>query len=334
LTLSPSEWDQRLVAAGGHLLQSWAWGDLKSRFGWRACRIAAGGGLVQLLLRQLPLGFTIAYVPKGPVISWSNPGQNQALLAAIHQAAWQQRAIFLKLEPDVGDDRPQPIVTAARTFLAEAGFRAAAPVQPGASQVINIEGTPADILQAMKQKTRYNIRLAERKGVTVRHGSQVDLATFYALAQVTSLRDGFAIHSQAYYRQAYDLFAPERCALLLAEYEGQALAALLVFRLGSRAYYLYGASSDRQRNLMPTYLLQWAAINWAKAQGCTRYDLWGIPEAEPQTLEAEFMRRNDGLWGVYRFKRGFAGQVVRSIGAFDYVYRPLLYRLYRRWLQL
>ena len=102
----------------------------------------------------------------------------------------------------------------------------------------------------------------------------------------------------------------------------------MAFRQGQDAYYFYGASSNEYRNLMATYLIQWAAIRWAKSQGCTRYDLWGIPDADLTTLEAEFQQRRDGLWGVYRFKRGFGGQVVQSIGAYDYVYSPLLYQLY------
>ena len=102
----------------------------------------------------------------------------------------------------------------------------------------------------------------------------------------------------------------------------------MAFRHEQDAYYFYGASSDQHRNLMPSYLTQWAAICWAKNQGCIRYDLWGIPDADLATLEAEFQQRRDGLWGVYRFKRGFGGQVVQSIGAYDYVYNPLLYQLY------
>ena len=189
----------------------------------------------------------------------------------------------------------------------------------------------------MKQKTRYNIRLAQRKGVTIREGGIDDLAIFYELSQITAARDGFGIHTLAYYEAAYRFFAPDGCALLIAEIQAESkgqpepLAALMVFRQGETAYYLYGASSNRHRNLMPAYLLQWAAIEWAKRQGCGRYDLWGIPDAEPAVLEAEFTNRHDGLWGVYRFKRGFGGQVVRSLGAFDYVYRPALYRAYRWW---
>ena len=103
----------------------------------------------------------------------------------------------------------------------------------------------------------------------------------------------------------------------------------MVFRHGPDAYYLYGASSNEERNRMPAYGLQWAAMQWARRQGCTRYDLWGIPDADAERLEAEFMERSDGLWGVYRFKRGFGGDIVRSIGAFDYVYNAPLYQMYR-----
>jgi lipid II:glycine glycyltransferase (peptidoglycan interpeptide bridge formation enzyme) len=163
----------------------------------------------------------------------------------------------------------------------------------------------------------------------VRQGGEADLPTFYTLSQLTAARDGFGTHSLAYYRAAFDLFGPEQVALLLAEFEGEALAGLMVFCQGQDAYYFYGASSNNQRHLMPAYLLQWAAMRWAKARGCTRYDLWGIPHAPTATLEAEFEQRSDGLWGVYRFKRGFGGAVVHSPGAFDFVYHPLLYRLYR-----
>ena len=114
----------------------------------------------------------------------------------------------------------------------------------------------------------------------------------------------------------------------MAEFEGEPIAGLMVFRRGEKAYYFYGASSNQHRNLMATYLIQWEAIRWAKGQGCTSYDLWGIPEADPATLEAEFQQRQDGLWGVYRFKRGFGGQVIQTIGAYDYGYNRLLYRLY------
>jgi len=129
----------------------------------------------------------------------------------------------------------------------------------------------------------------------------------------------------------YRLFVPQGIGrLLLAEYEGKLIAGVMVFAWGDKAWYMYGASSDAHRDRMPNYLLQWQAMLWAKSRGCRTYDLWGIPDEDEETLEAHFLERHDGLWGVYRFKRGFGGRVLRYVGAWDQVYRPVLYWLYRR----
>jgi lipid II:glycine glycyltransferase (peptidoglycan interpeptide bridge formation enzyme) len=328
------------------LLQSWAWGELKSRFGWTAQRVCVGDAAAQILFRQLPLGFTLAYVPKGPLIDWTDLAQCRALLATLHVEAQKHRAIFLKVEPDLWSpefslDSSQTKARspnfsldseqakAASNFLTEASFISADTIQPRTTLVVDLNGDEDTILGAMKQKSRYNVRLAEKKGVTVRQGSAADVVTFFKLALVTAQRDGFGVHSLDYYQAAYDLFASDRCTLLIAEFQGEPLAALMAFCQGRQAYYFYGASANEHRHLMASYLIQWAAIRWAKRQGCTRYDLWGIPDADPTTLEAEFEQRQDGLWGVYRFKRGFGGQWMQSLGAFDYVYNPLLYQLYK-----
>ncbi len=317
-------WDQFITRRHGHLLQTEAWGELKSRFGWIPHRLRLGDAAAQILFRRLPLGFTVAYIPKGPVIDWNNPPQRQKLLAAIHAEAQKRRAVFLKVEPDVDLSNVETL-----QHLKGMGFTPADTIQPQTSLVLDISGDEESILAAMKQKTRYNIRLAGKKGVSVREGRADEVKIFYDLSQITAQRDGFGVHSLAYYQSAYRLFAPDRCALLLAEFEGEPLSAVMVFRQGAAAYYFYGASSNRHRNRMPNYLVQWAAIQWAKQQGCTRYDLWGIPDAAPETLEAEFKNRSDGLWGVYRFKRGFGGRYAQSVGAFDFVYNLLLYRLYK-----
>lgn len=329
---SPGVWDTHISHHHGHLLQSWAWGDLKNRFGWTARRVCLGDAAAQILFRRLPLGFSIAYIPKGPVVDWTKSDLCHALFSTLHAEAKKHRAVFLKVEPDLAlesahSGSASPL--AAVNFLTGAGFTFANTIQPRTTLVVDISGNETAILAAMKQKTRYNIRLAEKKGVTVRQGSAADLTVFYHLALVTARRDGFGVHSPDYYQAAYELFAPDRCALLIAEFEGEPLAALMAFRQGQAAYYFYGASANEQRHLMAAYLIQWAAIRWAKSQGCTRYDLWGIPNADLATLEAEFEQRHDGLWGVYRFKRGFGGQWARSIGAFDYVYNPLFYQLYK-----
>ncbi|MFN2302914.1 MAG: lipid II:glycine glycyltransferase FemX, partial [Anaerolineales bacterium] len=118
-----------------------------------------------------------------------------------------------------------------------------------------------------------------------------------------------------------------------AEFEGRPLAALMVFALGERAWYIYGASNNEERNRMPTYLLQWEAMRWAKNVGCKVYDLWGVPDYPEDQLEDSFLERSDGLWGVYRFKRGFGGEICRTIGAWDRIYRKNLYKLYQLWTQ-
>ena len=130
---------------------------------------------------------------------------------------------------------------------------------------------------------------------------------------------------------AYEIFSPTGdVVLLLAEYEGKPLAGVMIFKCGKQASYLYGASNSEERNRMPTYAIQWAAIQWSKAQGCTSYDMWGLPDADAEELEAQFKEKSDGLWGVYRFKRGFNGKVARTVGCADKVYNDLVYRLYKR----
>jgi len=319
-------WDERIAAApGGHLLQSWAWGELKARFGWQVRRVAAGSACAQVLFRPLPAGLgTIAYVPKGPAADLGDRVALESLLDAIAPLARQLRAICLKVEPNV-EDNPETVA-----HLRALGFRPSPQtVQPRRTIVLDLAAEPEAILARMKSKTRYNIRLAGRRGVTVRPGGADDLSAFYRLMEITARRDGFGIHSRAYYEAVYHLFiAPGQGRLLLAEYEGRLLAGLIVLAFGGTAIYMYGASSDAHRNRMPTYLLQWEAIRWAKERGCRTYDLWGVPDEEEATLEAEFTRRRDGLWGVYRFKRGFGGRLVRSVGAWDRVYAPLRYRLY------
>jgi len=318
-------WDQLIKAAGGHILQSWAWGELKARFGWRVQRFAVDGACAQVLYRRLPAGLgTLAYLPKGPLVDYDNLSSFPALLDSIRPAVQQQGALCLKIEPDQED------ASSLAERLQAHGFRPSPQaIQPRRTLLVDLDAKPEVLLERMKQKTRYNIRLAERKGVTVRHGDEADLPAFYHLMAVTAQRDGFGIHTQAYYETAHRLFVPAgQGCLLLAEYEGRLLAGLAAFAFGDVACYMYGASSDEHRELMPTYLLQWEAMLWAKVQGCHVYDLWGVPDEDEGTLEAGFTQRSDGLWGVYRFKRGFGGRLVRTIGAWDLIYSPLRYRLY------
>ena len=153
---------------------------------------------------------------------------------------------------------------------------------------------------------------------------------FYDLLQGTSGRAAFGIHIKEYYQKAFQMFNPQgACAIFMGEFQGMPLASIMVFQLGERSWYFFGASSDHHRQLMPTYLIQWEAMRWAKERGCRSYDLWGVPDEELNHLEEGFTSRSDGLWGVYRFKRGFGGQLLRASGPWDRIYNPPLYALYK-----
>jgi peptidoglycan pentaglycine glycine transferase (the first glycine) len=321
MIVSLSDWNQFLSAhPNAHLLQTGEWGELKSAFGWKPIRIVNGNCGAQILYRELPLGLTIGYIPK------ANP--DLSLWEEIDAIRKQNRAIFLKLEPDHWEDDEQGSESPNTKFELRISPHN---IQPPRTIILDIRGSEEEILARMKQKTRYNIRLAEKKGVTVRAWSNIE--SFHKMMLLTGERDGFGVHSLEYYKRAYELLHPrQRGELLVAEYNGQPLAALFVARNGNRAYYLYGASTDAERSRMPTYWLQWEAIKWAKARGSEEYDLWGVPDEEAAILEANFETRHDGLWGVYRFKRGFGGQLKRAVQAIDRIYNPLLYWAYLRFV--
>jgi lipid II:glycine glycyltransferase (peptidoglycan interpeptide bridge formation enzyme) len=321
-------------------MQTEEWGDLKSRFGWSTERIILRGpseGIVsgaQILFRRLPFGLgTLAYIPKGPLLDWQSVSHVTQTLDALDQAARARGAIVLSMEPHLPDRREHT------ERLTQVGLiPGVASIQPRSTLLVDLRPDENAILGAMKGKTRYNIRLSARKGVMVRQGSHSDIDSFNELMAVTGERSRFGVRSPAYYRTAFEVFSRnEQVGLFLAEYRGEPLAGLMVFTLGHTAWYFFGASSDALRNLMAPYAVQWAAMRWAKARGCTVYDLWGVPDENTQTLESQFTARSDGLWGVYRFKRGFGGRLARAVGAWDRIIHPLRYRLYcwaLRWRRL
>ncbi len=302
-----------------HILQDGRWGNLKSGFGWEVERVICGESGAQILFRKIPLGFSIAYIPKGPIGEISDN-----LVIEVDEICKTHRAIFLKIEPfEWESDQMQ-------SGFARSGFDYSSSIQPRRTVIIDLTQTEDELLAGMKQKTRYNIRLAEKKEITIRESK--DFTAFHKMALVTGQRDRFGIHSLEYYQTMMELFEQNGDArLLMALYEGTPIAGIIVFARGRNSWYMYGASTDVERNRMPTYLLQWEGMKWAKAKGCTMYDLWGIPDHEETELEAMFAEKehHDGLWGVYRFKRGFGGKIFRSVGAWDKPYYPQLYKLYR-----
>jgi lipid II:glycine glycyltransferase (peptidoglycan interpeptide bridge formation enzyme) len=306
-----------------HILQTAEWGQLKADFGWRVEHIIEGDTGAQILFRSFLGIFTLAYIPRGPVGELS-----EQLIAAIDTACRRKRAFALKIEPD------EPQTARLDEKLRAFGYRPSPHmIQPRRTLTVDLTPDEDEIMMNMHQKTRYNVRLSGRKQVEVR--AWEDISGFCRMISSTAAREGFGAHSAAYYQRAYELFHPQGCCeLFVAEYQSEPLAAIMVFAHGPRSWYLYGASTTQERNRMPTYQLQWEAMRWAKAKGCRSYDLWGVPDADLETLEAEFTSRRDGLWGVYRFKRGFGGELVRSAGAWDRPYNRLVYWTYRRLVSL
>jgi lipid II:glycine glycyltransferase (peptidoglycan interpeptide bridge formation enzyme) len=330
-----AEWDSFVSDhARGSVLQMTNWARLKNRFGWSSQRVwlrregALSAG-AQILFRSAAFGLLkIGYIPHGPLVDWADDEQVRILFNQIDLAAYRHRAGILKVEPMLWQDELGE--GASESVRRRIGREALAgdTIQPPKTIELDLRPPCEQIMAQMKSKTRYNIRLAARRGVTVRQGNLDDIEAFNRLMRDTGVRDGFGVHAPEYYRAAFELFQPHSASLHIAEFEGQPLSAVMVFINGTRAAYLYGASSNRERNRMPSYAAQWAAMRWAKDRGCTSYDFWGIPDAPDDQLEADLTNRSDGLWGVYRFKRGFGGVKRRTIGTLDRVYNEKVYKLY------
>ncbi len=313
-----------------NITQSFEWGELAPHLGAEAMHagvVDEHGRLcaaMLVLIADAPiLRRSYFYAPRGPVIDDPDSPALTVLLNFVKAEAHKRGAFMLKVEPSVPDGDTRWL-----SALQRRGFRST----PYASHirhewVLDIRPDEKTLLAGMKEKWRYNIRLAARKGVTVRCGQgQADLDTFYRIYQTTSERDQFFIHNKAHYEDVMRLYGEgDRAALFLAEHEGEAIAGIIVLRFGRWSWYMYGASANEQRNLMPNHLLQWNGMQWAKARDGWYYNFRGIPDVLEDGQE---------LWGVYVFKRGFGGYAMRSLVTHDLVYQPLVYSAYRRMLDV
>jgi peptidoglycan pentaglycine glycine transferase (the first glycine) len=272
------------------------------------------------------------YVPRGPLLNWGDAPLRARVLGDLQNLARKSGAIFIKIDPEItlGSGLPgektaseDPCGQSIQAELTRMGWRFSPDqIQFRNTVMLDLSSDETAWLSRMKQKTRYNLRLAQRKGVSVRLGSPADFKLLYHMYAETSLRDGFVIRPESYYSLVWKTFLDQGlCQPLIAEVEGQPVAALILFTFARRAWYIYGMSRETHRDKMPNYLLQWEAMRAAKAAGALQYDLWGAPE---------LFDDKDPMWGVYRFKEGLGGQVVRTLGAWDFPSRPLIYQLYTR----
>lgn len=358
-TGSPQSWNDLIASLPlPHLLQTWEWAQVKAKFGWQPMPFVwldnnppegfkpsrgSVAAAAMILKRSLPVGgfarkMCVFYIPKGPNLDWSNVPLRRRVLDDLQAFARRQGAIFVKLDPDAplgtgvpgsAEAREDDGGQALRSELARRGWLFSQDqIQFRNTVLVDLTPTEDEMLARMKQKTRYNVRLAQKKGVTVRPAAPQDFPLLYRMYAETSVRDGFLIRGEEYYQTVWRTFSGGQSSAasrqpfsepLIAEVDGQPVAAVSLFYFAGQAIYLFGMSRDAHREKMPNYLLQWEAMRRAKALGCKTYNLWGAPDEFVET---------DGLWNVFRFKEGLGGCVLRTIGAWDFTPSPLLYRMY------
>jgi lipid II:glycine glycyltransferase (peptidoglycan interpeptide bridge formation enzyme) len=343
LTTDENDWDDFALANGGCFLQSWGWSRFQEAVGNEVFRVRVGvpggeGSAAQAVAQftvvslKLPLGQKVAYVPRGPLVASGDNGVRgnfRACLGAVNEAARRLGAAFTRLEP------PWPLAAAplAAEDLAAFGLLHARHVAPDCTSVVDLTLTEDELLAAMRQKTRYNIRLAERHGVTVSeaeyenaHLLKHDVEVFWKMLSATAERDVFSTHDRHYYGKMVDALKPRRqparlsVRLVFAMHEGEAAAAGIFAEYGDTVTYLHGASFGHKRAVMAPFLLHWEVMKEAKRRGFAKYDFWGVAPTDD----------GDHPWaGITRFKTGFGGERVAYLGTWEMPRSQWAYRLYR-----
>ncbi len=321
-----------------HPLQSWAWGEFRTAMGIDVVRLAVTKNNTlaegtrpelaegtrpelaegtrpelaegwQLTFHRVPyIPYTIGYFPKGPTIT-------REMLAALETLGKQKRAIFIQLEPNsIGNWKLE---------IGNYGLRPSHhPLFTKHTFVLDLNKSEKELLKTMHPKTRYNIRLAQKHGVTVQEdNSPAAFDQYLQLVQETTSRQGFYAHNQTYHRRMWKTLRPAGIARLwTATYQGETLATWIIFIWKDTIYYPYGASSREHRDVMAPTLLLWEIARWGKRQGYRAFDLWGALGPNPD--------KHDPWYGFHRFKQGFNPDLVEFIGSFDLVLNPFLYRVY------
>lgn len=321
------------------ILQTWQWGAAKRITGWEPdyyVRESENGDVESaslILCREQKITrcgptLKILYLPNGPLLNWSDGKLVRAVLDDLNKYARIHKAAYIKVDPQaatadnwMNKEFPHAIISDdTLEVMKKDGWRdSAQQIQFKNTFWIDLTPTENDLLMGMKQKTRYNIRLSQRKGIRIHKGGVDDLDLLYNMYLETSVRDGFIIRPRAYYLDVWASFVRDGLATpLIATWQDEPLAALILFHFAKKSFYLYGMSTEQHREKMPNYLLQWEAIRESKRLGCEVYDLWGAPDV---------FNESDRMWGVYRFKEGLGARVIETIGAYDYPTSPIAYTI-------
>ena len=292
--------------------QSWEWGELQKNSGRKIWRLELTKndeivGLAQIIKYPLPFNKNFLYIPRGPIILNKQNFSSEVLEQYLNKLAREENAIFARMDSGVFKNaKPSPTLA----------YRSAI-TQPKTEWMIDLPLSESDLLAQMHEKTRYNIRLAQKKGVVAKvyFGNDIknQLENFFNLLKETAQRDKFYLHPIIHYQKIIDIFK-DKIELVSAEYEGKILAAGLVLFSGNTATYLYGGSSSENRNLMAPYAMHWQAIRRAKDRDCKWYSFGAVNDSD--------------LASVTRFKQGFGGEAIDFGGSFDIIINPIWYWLY------
>lgn len=315
---SAPEWDER-ASKYAQVLQTFEWGQVKASSGWEALRVGfRSGGAASILKRKLPyINKCFFYVPRGPMIDFSDAEQVKGFVSSVKELAKEHGALFLRMDPEVPEDDR----TVLELLKAQGFIRAKKEIQPRSTYLVDLTRPLEDIKASFEPKFRYNINVALKHGISVDQGIGDKAVTdFYDIYKETCSRQTFIIHPLSYYQKINELINKKGMGTIFTAYkDGIPVAGVYVFLFGGRAWYMYGCSSNKYRNMMPNNLIHWEIIKWAKQKGAAVYDLWGIP-SNPTDAHP--------LWGVYRFKKGFGGKLVKFIGAYDLPFNKVLYGVF------
>lgn len=313
-----------------HPLQSFEWGEFREKTGLEVVRLGRyqKGRLVetaQVTVHKIPhLPWRIGYWPKGVIPS-------KVMIEAVKKELQKRKAIMVKLEPN--EIKSPETDEKLNQFRDRAGLVAGRSLFTKWSFWLDLNKSEETLLSEMKQKTRYNTRLAEKKGVKIiEDNSDAGFEEYWRLTEETTKRQGFYAHTKKYHRLMFSSLNESGIAhLFKAEHEGKTLATWIIFILNGIMYYPYGASTRDDRNVFGSNLMMWEVIKFGKKNGCKLFDLWGSPGPNPKP--------SDPWIGFHRFKEGYGAKLVEFVGTYDLVINPLLYWPYRigeefRWVFL
>jgi len=306
----------------GHFMQSPQWAAVKNNWKYEVVlerdRDGKLIGSIAFLIRRLPYTkYNILYAPRGPVCDIDDISLLNKLIDDAKELGKKHNACVIMIDPDVKSGENKYVKT-----LSDAGFKGKngknfEGIQPRFVFRLNVKGKTADELMAeFHSKTRYNIRVAIKNGVEVKIAGKDEVKTFYEIMLETGMRDNFVTRPLSYFESMLDNLG-KNARLYMAYYDGKPIAGTLAIHYGNKVWYLYGASSNAYRNVMPNYLLQFEMIKWAVDENCDIYDFRGV---------SGDLSPDNPLYGLYKFKKGFSGELVEFIGEFELITKPFIYK--------